>query len=61
MEGNVVATRYAINTNFYGDPCVTGQDILFGPVPRPKAAAPLYSVLDALFQKVDVPADPLTS
>ncbi|BBN05224.1 SH3 domain-containing YSC84-like protein 1 [Marchantia polymorpha subsp. ruderalis] len=53
IEGNVVATRSSANMRFYGESGVTAVDILLGDVPRPRAAAPLYSALDELFVKVD--------
>ncbi|XP_002976353.2 uncharacterized protein LOC9648677 isoform X1 [Selaginella moellendorffii] len=48
LEGNVVATRKAMNSAFYGDNCVTAKDILFGSVPQPNAASPLYDTLEEL-------------
>jgi lipid-binding SYLF domain-containing protein len=53
LEYNVVATRTATNLNFYGDAYLTATDILLGPVPQPRAAAPLYAALQSLFGKVD--------
>ncbi|RZS07148.1 hypothetical protein BHM03_00037941 [Ensete ventricosum] len=48
LEGNLVVTRQAANTRFYGDPYLTTTDILVGTVERPKAALPLYAALDDL-------------
>lgn len=48
-----MATRSSANMRFYGESGVTAVDILLGDVPRPRAAAPLYSALDELFVKVD--------
>ncbi|KAH8953247.1 hypothetical protein BDL97_08G014500 [Sphagnum fallax] len=53
LEYNVVATRTDTNLNFYGDAYLTATDILLGPVPQPRAAAPLYAALQSLFGKVD--------
>ncbi|KAL3677641.1 hypothetical protein R1sor_027589 [Riccia sorocarpa] len=53
IEGNVVATRSPTNTRFYGDSGLTAIDILLGGVPRPRAAAPLYTALDELFLQVE--------
>lgn len=49
FEGNVVTSRMEMNTRFYGDMYVTPEYILFGSIPSPKAAAPLYSALQDLF------------
>ncbi|KAI5054942.1 hypothetical protein GOP47_0030087 [Adiantum capillus-veneris] len=49
FEGNVVTSRTEMNTRFYGDMYVTPEYILFGAIPSPKAAAPLYSALGDLF------------
>lgn len=52
FEGNVVAAHLDTNTRFYGDTYLTPEDILFGSVPMPRAAAPLYGALYDLFAKV---------
>lgn len=49
LEGNVVASRVEANARFYGDMYLTPEYILFGSVPTPKAAAPLYHALRDLF------------
>lgn len=53
----MVATRSDTNLNFYGDAYLKARDILLGPVPQPRAAAPLYSALHDLFGKVDSPIE----
>ncbi|KAH7279896.1 hypothetical protein KP509_37G042800 [Ceratopteris richardii] len=50
FEGNVVMPREEANKCFYGDMYVTPDYILFGSLPIPKAAAPLYKALHDLFQ-----------
>ncbi|ERN00654.1 hypothetical protein AMTRI_Chr13g117100 [Amborella trichopoda] len=52
LEGNIVATRMETNLRFYGDPYLTTADILLGDVGRPKAAEPLYTALDDLYEKL---------
>lgn len=49
LEGNVVTSRVETNTRFYGDMFLTSEYLLFGSVPTPKAAAPLYNALNDLF------------
>ncbi|KAI5073452.1 hypothetical protein GOP47_0011465 [Adiantum capillus-veneris] len=49
LEGNVVGARVDTNARFYGDVYLTPEDILFGSVPLPRAAAPLYGALHDLF------------
>lgn len=50
LEGNIVALRSKTNTQFYGDPYLTPNNILLGSVESPRAAAPLYNALSELFQ-----------
>lgn len=52
LEGSIVTTRTAVNTQFYGDPYLRTADILLGSVKQPKAAAPLYSALSDMFMNV---------
>lgn len=52
FEGNVVASRVETNARFYGDVYLTPEYILFGPVPAPRAAAPLHGALHDLFTTV---------
>ena len=49
IEGHVVATRSDVNTRFYGKDMKKASEILFGGLPPPRAAAPLYQALEALF------------
>ncbi|MCO5550456.1 hypothetical protein L7F22_003943 [Adiantum nelumboides] len=49
FEGNVVGARVDTNAKFYGDVYLTPEDILFGSIPMPRAAAPLYNALHDLF------------
>lgn len=49
FEGNIVGARLDANARFYGDTYLTPEDILFGTVPVPRAAAPLYGALHDLF------------
>eukprot|EP00250_Pteridium_aquilinum_P001509 c11704_g1_i1 orf=189-1922(-) len=49
FEGNVVAARVDTNARFYGDTYLTPEDIIFGTIPVPRAAAPLYGALHDMF------------
>lgn len=53
VEGSVVATRTEANARFYGDQSMRAREILLGDMGSPRAAAPLYAVLEDLFAKVD--------
>lgn len=53
IEGHIFATRKEANVKFYGDTSISGSKILSGSIPRPRAAAPLYSSLEALFGKYE--------
>lgn len=45
LDGLVILSRPDVNNNFYGRE-LSPVDILRGPVPRPRAAQPLYDALD---------------
>ncbi|KAH7285657.1 hypothetical protein KP509_33G039400 [Ceratopteris richardii] len=49
FECNVLGARMNTNARFYGDAYLTPDDLLFGSVPMPRAAAPLYDALQDLF------------
>ena len=49
LEGNIVGSRADVNARFYGDTYLTPDDILFGSIPLPRAADPLYGALHELF------------
>ncbi|KAH7446818.1 hypothetical protein KP509_01G077600 [Ceratopteris richardii] len=49
FEGNVMRARMDTNAQFYGDVYLSPEDILFGLITLPRAAAPLYSALHDLF------------
>ncbi|KAL0011398.1 hypothetical protein SO802_006506 [Lithocarpus litseifolius] len=51
-KGTAFATRMDINLRFYGDSYLTTSDILLGMESRPKAAKPLYAVLEDLFSSL---------
>ncbi|XP_078429545.1 RING/FYVE/PHD-type zinc finger family protein [Wolffia australiana] len=52
LEGNVVMTRQETNARFYGDAYLATRDILLGTVERPRAAEPLYTALEELFNSL---------
>ncbi|XP_057868270.1 uncharacterized protein LOC131075443 isoform X1 [Cryptomeria japonica] len=54
LEGNIVRTRTSTNVQFYGNSSIKASDILFGSIPRPTAAAPLYNALSELFNKLQI-------
>lgn len=53
LEGSVLTTRTSENCRFYGSTTINASDILLGALPRPPAAAALYSALSDLFQKLE--------
>ncbi|KAI4388247.1 hypothetical protein MLD38_000592 [Melastoma candidum] len=54
LEGSLVTTRAQENARFYGNPSITGTDILLGALPRPPAASIMYSALSDLFERLDM-------
>ncbi|KAK8938489.1 hypothetical protein KSP39_PZI011560 [Platanthera zijinensis] len=53
IEGSMLITRMTENCRFYGSSTIDALEILLGSLPRPPAAAILYSALSDLFQKME--------
>nr|XP_043612292.1 uncharacterized protein LOC122583986 isoform X2 [Erigeron canadensis] len=52
LEGSMVTTRTHENSRFYGKQFLSAQEILFGSLARPPAAAILYRALADIYQKL---------